>query len=295
MWLFGGWPLGRPPTIGRSLDSAGGTGRARAPARAGVGVAPGREHGRLAPVALDGTRVRADDLAEESRPCWPRPSGSIRPRTRPGANSRGGQLPEHLRRREIRLANIREAKAALEAEVRQQAGSAARRPHGRGDDNDTTAGEAATTAGKATPKPKMQRVLVGAVLLALTFAGGYCVAVHKNVTLSVDGLPKTVSTMKSRVFDVVRENGFAVGDHDELYPPANQPVHQSDTIVLRRGRPLQVSIDGQQSKQVWTTATTVDEALKRAVDERCRSRRGVAYQRIAAGRHGAAAGESEET
>ena len=219
---------------------------------------------RLAPVALDGTRVRADVLAEEVSALLAEAEWIDKAEDATwGRNSRGGQLPEHLRRREIRLANIREAKAALEAEVRQQAGErAARRPHGRGDDNDTTAGEAATTAGKATPKPKMQRVLVGAVLLALTFAGGYCVAVHKNVTLSVDGLPKTVSTMKSRVFDVVRENGFAVGDHDDLYPPANQPVHQSDTIVLRRGRPLQVSIDGQQSKQVWTTATTVDEALK---------------------------------
>ena len=79
----------------------------------------------------------------------------------------------------------------------------------------------------------------------MTFAGGYAVAVHKTVTLSVDGSPMTVSTMKSRVIDVVRDNGFAVGDHDDLYPAANQPVHQSDTIVLRRGRPLQVSMDGQ--------------------------------------------------
>jgi uncharacterized protein YabE (DUF348 family) len=67
--------------------------------------------------------------------------------------------------------------------------------------------------------------------------------------------------LKSRVIDVVRDNGFAVGDHDDLYPAADQPVHQSDTIVLRRGRPLQVSVDGQQSRQVWTTALTVEDAL----------------------------------
>ena len=66
------------------------------------------------------------------------------------------------------------------------------------------------------------------------FAGGYAVAAHETLTLSVDGLPMTVSTMKSRVFDVVRQNGFAVGEHDSVYPGANQPVHQSDTIVLRR-------------------------------------------------------------
>ena len=115
---------------------------------------------------------------------------------------------------------------------------------------------------RAAPKPKAQRALVGAFLLALTCAGGYAVAAHKTVTLVVDGSPMTMSTMKSRVIDVVRDNGFSVGDHDDLYPAANQPIHQSDTIVLRRGRPLQVSVDGQQSRQVWTTALTVDDALK---------------------------------
>jgi uncharacterized protein YabE (DUF348 family) len=105
------------------------------------------------------------------------------------------------------------------------------------------------------------RLLVGAMLLALTFAGGFAVAAHKSVTLTVDGAAMTVSTMKSRVIDVVKENGFDVGDRDDLYPAANEDVHQSDTIVLRRSRPLQISLDGENSRQVWTTASTVDEAL----------------------------------
>jgi len=99
------------------------------------------------------------------------------------------------------------------------------------------------------------------MLLALTFAGGYAVAAHKTVTLTVDGSSTTVSTMKSRVIDVVKENGFDVGERDDLYPAANEDVHPSDTIVLRRSRPLQVSLDGENSRQVWTTASTVDEAL----------------------------------
>ena len=60
---------------------------------------------------------------------------------------------------------------------------------------------------------------------------------------------------------MVRDDGFAVSNRDELHPAADQPVRQSDTIVLRRGRPLQLSLDGGQSTQVWTTASTVDEAL----------------------------------
>ncbi|WP_454791759.1 transglycosylase family protein [Mycolicibacterium lutetiense] len=107
----------------------------------------------------------------------------------------------------------------------------------------------------------MLRGVVGALLVTLTAAGGYAVESHKTVTLSVDGAPMTVTTMKSRVIDVVEENGFSVGDRDDLYPSADESVHQADTIVLRRSRPLELSLDGNDSKQVWTTASTVDEAL----------------------------------
>lgn len=105
------------------------------------------------------------------------------------------------------------------------------------------------------------RLVVAALLVALTFAGGYAVAAYKTVTLTVDGSSVTVSTMKPHVIDVVRENGFDVGERDDLYPAANEPVEQSETIVLRRSRPLQISLDGQNSRQVWTTAATVQEAL----------------------------------
>jgi uncharacterized protein YabE (DUF348 family) len=105
------------------------------------------------------------------------------------------------------------------------------------------------------------RLLVATLLVALTFAGGYAVAAHKTVTLTVDGASVTVSTMKSHVIDVVTENGFDVGERDDLYPAANEAVEQSETIVLRRSRPLQISLDGQNSREVWTTASTVQEAL----------------------------------
>lgn len=105
------------------------------------------------------------------------------------------------------------------------------------------------------------RALIFVTLLALTFAGGFAVAAHKTVTLTVDGTEMTVATMKSHVIDVVTENGYDVGDRDDLYPAGDQPVRQSDAIVLRRSRPLQISMDGQNSREVWTTASTVDEAL----------------------------------
>ncbi|WNG86530.1 transglycosylase family protein [Mycobacterium sp. ITM-2016-00317] len=105
------------------------------------------------------------------------------------------------------------------------------------------------------------RVLVAVTLLALIFAGATAVATHKTVTLTVDGVSMSVPTMKSRVIDVVTENGFEVGERDDLHPAADTPVRQADTIVLRRGRPLDISTDGGGTEQMWTTASTVDEAL----------------------------------
>jgi uncharacterized protein YabE (DUF348 family) len=107
----------------------------------------------------------------------------------------------------------------------------------------------------------MLRFLVGGLLLTLAFAGGYAISSTKTVTLTVDGTAMRVTTMKPHVIDVIHENGFVVGERDDLYPAGDLPVRNADNIVLRRSRPLQISLDGRESRQVWTTASTVDEAL----------------------------------
>ena len=112
-----------------------------------------------------------------------------------------------------------------------------------------------------TARSPVLRVIVAAILLALVFAGATAVDAHKTVTLTVDGASMTVPTMKTRVIDVVTENGFDVDDRDDLYPAADAPVEQSGAIVLRRSRPLEISTDGGGTQQVWTTASTVQEAL----------------------------------
>lgn len=105
------------------------------------------------------------------------------------------------------------------------------------------------------------RAILAATLTTLAGAGAYALASHKTVTLNVDGTAMTVTTMKAHVSDIVEENGFAVGERDELFPAAGATVHDADTIVLHRSRPLQLSLDGQEPKEVWTTAATVEEAL----------------------------------
>lgn len=75
-----------------------------------------------------------------------------------GADRRGDELPVELRTREGRLAKMREAKAAIEAEAAERAGAAAAdkaRKAGKTDDEIGEAAEAAADA--AEPRPKAQR------------------------------------------------------------------------------------------------------------------------------------------
>ena len=83
------------------------------------------------------------------------------------------------------------------------------------------------------PSP-MLRILVGALLLVLTFAGGFAVASVKTVTLDVDGTPITVTTMRARVIDVVAENGFDRPPQDlaRVYPTAGGPALRNGDVLI---------------------------------------------------------------
>jgi transposase len=75
-----------------------------------------------------------------------------------GPDRRGDEVPAELARRESRLAKLREAKEALEAEAREKAAAeAAQRAQARGDSPEAQAEAAARAAEKAAPKPKAQR------------------------------------------------------------------------------------------------------------------------------------------
>ncbi|GAB2936787.1 resuscitation-promoting factor [Rhodococcus aerolatus] len=104
------------------------------------------------------------------------------------------------------------------------------------------------------------RATVGALLLTLTAGAAVAVAAEKTVTVEVDGETSSVSTMSGDVSGALGAAGLTVGDHDVVAPAATAPIGSGDTIVLRRGRPLDLTVDGQ-PRQVWTTALTVDEAL----------------------------------
>jgi uncharacterized protein YabE (DUF348 family) len=102
--------------------------------------------------------------------------------------------------------------------------------------------------------------LYGAVLAALFALPTLWSSVDKSVQLIVDGQPHTVQTTAADVGQVVRGQGYRITAHDLLAPSASSPVNNGTKIVLRRGRLLHLNVDGA-STDVWTTATTVEQAL----------------------------------
>ena len=104
--------------------------------------------------------------------------------------------------------------------------------------------------------------LIGAAVLvcALAIAGGTVAALNKTVTISVDGVPQEVTTMSGSVDGALDAAGLTVAEHDTLAPAADAEISDGSQIVLERGRLLTLTIDGQ-TREVWTTATTVEEAL----------------------------------
>ena len=65
----------------------------------------------------------------------------------------------------------------------------------------------------------------------------------------------------STVADVLDKQDIVVGPHDVVVPSVGSPCSDGDHISVRYGRKLTVTVDGQ-TKEYWTTATTVDCALK---------------------------------
>jgi len=124
-------------------------------------------------------------------------------------------------------------------------------------DNDDVATPAAKT-GRSLRKPVL--LGVAALVVALALGGGVYAAAGKTVTITVDGQQQEVSTHAGSVEGALESAGLSVSEHDVLAPAADTTISDGSQIALERGRLLTLTIDGQQ-REVWTTATTVEEAL----------------------------------
>ncbi|MDQ2756033.1 MAG: ubiquitin-like domain-containing protein, partial [Actinomycetota bacterium] len=92
-------------------------------------------------------------------------------------------------------------------------------------------------------------------------AGAFGIAhLDKAVALSVDGRTESVHVMGSTVADLLSKKGISIGEHDTVVPAADQPLDDGETVVVRYGRKLTVTLDGK-TRDYWTTATSVSGAL----------------------------------
>lgn len=85
-------------------------------------------------------------------------------------------------------------------------------------------------------------------------------ALSTTVTLSVDGDDRQVTALGGTVEEVLESEGISVGEHDQVAPDLDEQVTDGTRINVRYGRPLTLSVDGEEQTH-WVTSTDVDDAL----------------------------------
>ena len=106
----------------------------------------------------------------------------------------------------------------------------------------------------------VRRIAQAAIVVSLVAGATGFAYFDKAVTLSVDGKPSAVHLFGSIVGDVLSHQGIKLGSHDLVAPAVSTPLEDNQKVVVRYGRLLTVTVDGQ-SKEYWTTSTTVSGAL----------------------------------
>jgi uncharacterized protein YabE (DUF348 family) len=106
-----------------------------------------------------------------------------------------------------------------------------------------------------------QLLLQAAVVLGLVVGTTAFVTSDKTVTISVDGKSREVRSFAGTVGDLLASEDITVDTaHDLVTPTPDQGLRDGDTVVVRIGRPVLLTVDGQ-TRTVWTTARSVSEAL----------------------------------
>ncbi|WP_205708972.1 ubiquitin-like domain-containing protein [Kineococcus siccus] len=114
---------------------------------------------------------------------------------------------------------------------------------------------------RTLPFSRTARLVAGGTALAAVVGGTVAFTTFdKDVTLDADGTTSQVSTFAGTVGDVLEAEGVTVGPHDIVAPAPDARLSDGAEIVVRYGRKLTLTVDGQQ-QVLWTTARTVDEAL----------------------------------
>jgi uncharacterized protein YabE (DUF348 family) len=109
------------------------------------------------------------------------------------------------------------------------------------------------------------QALASGALAALIVAGGAGAvsALHKDVTVTVDGDAKRVPAFALTVSDVLSEQGIELKARDIVTPSLDTPVSDGDTIEVQYHKELTIRLDGK-TQAIGTYEETLDEALDAA-------------------------------
>jgi resuscitation-promoting factor RpfB len=109
----------------------------------------------------------------------------------------------------------------------------------------------------------LKTAALGGALLAAILGGGTTAVttLDHSVRLTVDGKSRTVHTFGDTVRDVLENEGISLSSKDAVTPSAGSSIRDGSRISFRYGRPLTLSVDGNE-RQVWVTALSVQEALE---------------------------------
>jgi resuscitation-promoting factor RpfB len=112
----------------------------------------------------------------------------------------------------------------------------------------------------SSTRPRLFVALATVVALAIggTLAG-YS-ALTTSYRLTVDGETREVSSTGDTVAEVLAAEGIEISDHDLVAPDLDEPVDEGSRIVVRYGRPVELTVDGETATH-WVTSTDVASAL----------------------------------
>ena len=82
-----------------------------------------------------------------------------------------------------------------------------------------------------------------ATMLALTTGIASALTMDKTITVTVDDEQRTIHTFASSVAGALESAGLRVDEQDALAPTANSAVEDGSRIVLKRARPLALTVD----------------------------------------------------
>jgi resuscitation-promoting factor RpfB len=102
--------------------------------------------------------------------------------------------------------------------------------------------------------------LFALVLAAMCAATTAFAVLDKTIRIDVDGHRTTVRTFSDDVAGALRKAGIELGAHDTVAPDLTAPLRDGSQVIVRHGRLLNLTVDGE-PRQVWVTALTVDDAL----------------------------------